>query len=202
MGNPQPAMYPQADGTSQYRFPRFVTNLSKLFERDHMVPSGSGDSISWWDDLRGWQLLDGGGGAEPVSAPGCLQRPARSATDHCLVFTSCRGRESNFGSSLYSLVHSKPESNQHLKSRRSSSEKTVILDRIEKADGKRWIDDTTVESKFVWWYVIKILGYRIRPDAKLNGRFFCRGKGLWRDIGYDAAYVQLWAATIFWVATL
>lgn len=201
MGNPQPAMYSQADGTSLYRFPRFVTHLSELFERNHMVPSCSGNSIPWRDDLRGRQLLDGGGSTEPVSSPGCPQRPAQSATDHCLVITSCRGRESNFGSSLYSLVHSKSESKQHLKRRRSSSEKMGTLDRIEKADGERWIDDTTLDNNFVWWYVI-LFGNRIRPDTKLNGRFSCRGKGLWRDIGYDAAYVQLWAATIFWVATL
>jgi hypothetical protein len=29
-----------------------------------------------------------------------------------------------------------------------------------------------------------------------------RGKGLWHDIGYVASYVQLWAATIFWISTL
>ncbi len=29
-----------------------------------------------------------------------------------------------------------------------------------------------------------------------------RGKGLWHDLGYLAAYIQLWAATTFWISTL
>ncbi|GHJ84515.1 hypothetical protein NliqN6_0917 [Naganishia liquefaciens] len=90
-----------------------------------------------------------------------------------------RGRETNFGSSLYSFVHSKADSELHQKHRRSMSEKTVSPDGVEEAGDERWLDDTTSEKKFVWW-----------------------GKGLWHDIGYDAAYIQLWAATVFWVATI
>ncbi|KAJ9093530.1 hypothetical protein QFC21_006364 [Naganishia friedmannii] len=106
-----------------------------------------------------------------------------------------RGRESNFGASLYHLAHphrttssstSTNDTVQHHRgsSNSSSSEKMVTPGDAEKCGGgggDRWIDDTTLpeKQKFLWW-----------------------GKPQWHDIGYLAAFVQLCAASIFWVATL
>lgn len=64
------------------------------------------------------------------------------------------------------------------------------------AGQRGWLRDVKPEEKgFVWWCV-----RRRRAGTLLTiGR---RGKGLWHDIGYVAAFVQLCAATIFWVATM
>ena len=82
------------------------------------------------------------------------------------------------------------------------SEKTVSPDGVEEAGDERWMDDTTSEKKFVWWYVLPYCHVTTRLIWVGFGLLLLRGKGLWHDIGYDAAYIQLWAATVFWVATM
>ncbi|WVW81228.1 hypothetical protein I302_103219 [Kwoniella bestiolae CBS 10118] len=96
-----------------------------------------------------------------------------------------RGREINFGTALGKLLNH----------RRSVPRKTGLkLDEIKSHigtistststsdeggagdDGQDWLSD---KKGFVWW-----------------------GKPMWHDLGYLAAIVQFFAATIFWVSTL
>ncbi|EIW73039.1 hypothetical protein TREMEDRAFT_22078, partial [Tremella mesenterica DSM 1558] len=95
-----------------------------------------------------------------------------------------RGRETDFGTALGHLLHSRRRLTSHRAS--SSSEKTLspggtsespspTPEEQSKQDGE--MPDGA--KRFVWW-----------------------GKPLWRDMGYIAAIVQLFAASIFWISTL
>jgi hypothetical protein len=92
------------------------------------------------------------------------------------------------------------------------------VEEVEKGDGgtpikEGWINDSYTAEKFVWWYVNTNRTWFVGPGGKKRvfDKLVCsgylgsakdRGKGLWHDIGYVASYVQLWAATIFWISTL
>ncbi|OCF60193.1 hypothetical protein L486_02873 [Kwoniella mangroviensis CBS 10435] len=96
-----------------------------------------------------------------------------------------RGREINFGTALGELLNyrrSVPRETgfklDRIKSRsHSASTPPATSDSGDDGNGdESWLSD---KKGFIWW-----------------------GKPMWHDMGYLAAIVQLFAATIFWVSTL
>ncbi|WVF66527.1 hypothetical protein IAT40_001267 [Kwoniella sp. CBS 6097] len=111
-----------------------------------------------------------------------------------------RGREINFGTALGQVLHHRRKTPSHASlaaedirhdithihslaeghtpSSHSSMTRTAGLDREKAEDTEEAVWPAGAKG-FVWW-----------------------GKPLWHDMGYLAAFVQLIAATVFWVSTL
>ncbi|KAK4683500.1 hypothetical protein P7C73_g6752, partial [Tremellales sp. Uapishka_1] len=85
-----------------------------------------------------------------------------------------RGRESNFGTALGKVLHHRRRMNN---SSSNSNDLSANSSRTNVEDEQNGPEGAA--KGFVWW-----------------------GKPMWHDLGYLAALVQLFAATIFWVSTL
>lgn len=110
-----------------------------------------------------------------------------------------RGRENDFGQALERLVAEEEEESviESWKPRKGVDEKRTSMEHV---DGRRStgrhgrqheVKDDSSNSK------------RLESGLSIpSHRFVWWGKPIWHDLGYTAAIIQLFAATIFWVATM
>lgn len=108
----------------------------------------------------------------------------------------CRGRENDFGQALEQLVAEEEESMIGRGWHTQSSDEKQISTKHDDSTGS---DATKRDKRDAAGRTTPISGEN--PTSQ-KSRFVWWGKPIWRDLGYTAAAIQLFAATIFWVATM